>query len=112
MSTGSYVQVWYPNGRRWVTVAVSDHRAIAAGFAAAAFRERRNSRGQLPRRVRVVSAAQLVYEGGEHEVRIADADLVRGATWAAFDGGGRLRRSRALRKTLHRLLAPGAPILV
>jgi hypothetical protein len=112
MFTGSYVQVWYPSGRRWVTIAVSDHRAIAAGFAAAAFRERRGSRGELPRQVRVVSAAQLVYEGGEQEVRIADADVIRGAKWAAYDGGGRLRSSRALRKTLHRLLTPGAPVLV
>jgi hypothetical protein len=111
MSTGVYMQVWYPSGGRWVTVAVSDTRAIAAGFAAAAFRERRNPRGELPKQVRVVSAAQLIYEGGDHEVGIADADLIRGATWAAHDGGGRGRRTGALRKTL-RLLVPGAPILV
>jgi hypothetical protein len=111
MSTGSYMQVWYPSGRRWLTVAVSDHRAVAAEFAAVAFRERRNARGELPKQVRVVSAAQLVYEGGEHEVGIADADLIRAATWAAHGGGGR-RRTSAIRKTLQRLLVPGAPILV
>jgi hypothetical protein len=79
MHTGSYVQVWYPGGRRWVTVAVSDSRAIAARFAAEAFRERHNPRGELPKQVRVASATQLVFEGGEREIRIADADLIRGA---------------------------------
>jgi hypothetical protein len=79
MHTGSYVQVWYPGGRRWVTVAVSDSRAVAARFAAEAFRERHNPRGELPKQVRIASATQLVYEGGEREVRIADADLIRGA---------------------------------
>ncbi len=78
MHTGNYVQVRYPQGGRWVTVAVSDTRASAARLAACAYRERHNPRGEMPMQVRIVSAAQLVREGGEEEIRIADAELISG----------------------------------
>ena len=48
MHTGSYVQVRYPQGGRWVTVAVSDTRSSAARVAANAYRERHDPRGQAP----------------------------------------------------------------
>jgi hypothetical protein len=76
---GYYVQVRYPQGGRWVTVAVSDTRNSAATVAAGAYRERHDPRGQAPSQVRIVSAAQLVREGGEHELRIADAELIGAA---------------------------------
>ncbi len=79
MHTGNYVQVRYPQGGRWVTVAVSDTRTSAARVAANAYRERHDPQGQAPCQVRIVSAAQLVREGGEQELRIADAELI-GAT--------------------------------
>jgi hypothetical protein len=76
MHTGNYVQVRYPQGGRWVTVAVSDSRAGAARVAADAYREHCNPRGETPTQVRIVSATQLVREGGEQEIHIADAELV------------------------------------
>jgi hypothetical protein len=79
MHTGNYVQVRYPQGGRWVTVAVSDTRESAATVAANAYRERHDPRGQAPSQVRIVSSAQLVREGGEHELRIADAELLGAA---------------------------------
>jgi hypothetical protein len=85
MHTGNYVQVRYPQGGRWVTVAVSDTRAGAAMLAAGAYRERHNPQGDAPTQVRVVSAAQLVREGGEQEIRIADAELANGTRRAAPD---------------------------
>jgi hypothetical protein len=84
MHTGNYVQVRYPQGLRWVTVAVSDTRNGAASVAADAYRERHDQRGQAPTQVRIVSAAQLVREGGEREIRIADAELMGGTR---RDGG-------------------------
>ena len=71
MHTGNYVQVRYPEGGRWVTVAVSDTRNGAASVAADAYRQRHDQRGHAPTQVRIVSAAQLVREGGERELRIA-----------------------------------------
>jgi hypothetical protein len=97
MHTGSYLQVWYPGGGRWVTVAVADNRAVAARFAADAFRERHNTRGELPTRVRIVSATQLVYEGGEQEVCIADADVIGSST-----RDGTTERRQAARRTRRR----------
>jgi hypothetical protein len=63
-----------------VTLTVSDVRPTAAGIAAAAYRDRPNGRGETPRQVRVVTADQLRREGGQRNVRIADADVARGAT--------------------------------
>ena len=79
MHMGHYVQVRYPQGGRWVTVAVSETRNSAATVAANAYRERHDPRGQVPCQVRIVSAAQLVREGGEQELRIADAELIGAA---------------------------------
>jgi hypothetical protein len=79
MHMGHYVQVRYPQGGRWVTVAVSDTRSSAAKTAAEAYRERRDPRGEAPSQVRIVSAAQLEREGGEQELRIAEVELI-GAT--------------------------------
>ncbi len=76
---GYYVQLRYPQGGRWVTVAVSDTRTSAATVAANAYRERNDPQGQAPSQVRIVSADQLVREGGEHELRIADAELIGAA---------------------------------
>ena len=76
MHTGNYVQVRYPRGGRWVTVAVSDTRASAARVAADAYREHCNPRGETPTQVRIVSAVQLVREGGEQGIHIADAQLI------------------------------------
>jgi predicted RNA-binding Zn ribbon-like protein len=80
MHTGHYVQVRYPHGGRWVTVAVSDTRTSAARVAANAYRGRHDPDGQAPCQVRIVSAAQLVREGGEQELRIADSELISGTT--------------------------------
>ena len=79
MDMGHYVQVRYPDGGRWVTVAVSDTRNSAATVAANAYRERLDPRGQAASQVRIVSSAQLVREGGEQELRIADAELIGAA---------------------------------
>jgi hypothetical protein len=98
MHTGNYLQVHFSTGERWVTVAVSDTRAVAARFAPAAFRTRRNSRGETPIHVRIVSAAQLVFEGGEQDVHIADADMINGAAGDVAD----VVRSRV--KVKHRRL--------
>jgi hypothetical protein len=62
-----------------VTVAVSDQRPVAAGVAADAYRNLRNASGETPGQVRIVSAAQLLREGGRGEVRAADADVARAA---------------------------------
>jgi hypothetical protein len=77
--TGHYVQVRYPQGGRGVTVAASDTRTSAATVAADAYRERHDPRGQAPSQVRIVSAAQLVHEGGEQELGVADAELIGAA---------------------------------
>lgn len=79
MHIGNYLQVHYSRDERWVTVAVSDTRAVAARFAVDAFQTRQNARGETPLHVRIVSAAQLVFEGGEQEVHLADADVINGA---------------------------------
>lgn len=86
MHSGNYVQVRYPQGGRWVTVAVTDTRASAARSAADPYRERHNPRGQAPTQVRIVSAAQLVREGGEEEIRIADSELISGARTESSGG--------------------------
>jgi hypothetical protein len=74
---GFYVQVRYPRARRWLTVAVSHARSEAARTAADAYRDLEDGSGETPRQVRVVSASQLRREGGQREVSLADADVVR-----------------------------------
>jgi len=72
-----YVQVHYPRGRQWVTVAMAETRETAAKVAANAFFGLRNGRGDTPRTCRVASGAQLVREGGQREIRHADAEIAR-----------------------------------
>ena len=75
----TYVQVRYPSGRRWVTVASSETRADAHVTAATAHHDCLDARAERPTHVRSVSAAQLVREGGPRETRIADAAVSRRA---------------------------------
>jgi hypothetical protein len=77
--SGNYVQVRYPLDRRWVTVAVSDTRRVAARIGADAYRNLENERGHIPTQVRIVSAAQLRREHGHQAVQAADTDIARGA---------------------------------
>jgi len=79
VTEGFYVQVRYPQGQRWMTVAVSDHRPTASTAAAEAYRDLRNARGDAPRQVRVISATQFVRESGRRAVKSADAELVKRA---------------------------------
>jgi hypothetical protein len=72
-----YVQVHYPRGRQWVTVAMAETRETASKLAANAFFGLRNGRGDTPRTCRVASGAQLVREGGQREIRHADAEIAR-----------------------------------
>jgi hypothetical protein len=73
---GHYVQVRYPKGQ-WATLAIEGSRAAAVAVAARAFPGLLNARGDTPRQCRVVSAAQLVREGGEREIRAAAAEIAR-----------------------------------
>lgn len=77
--SGNYVQVRYPQDRRWVTVAVSETRRIAAAIAADAYRNLPNDDRQTPTQVRVISASQLHLEGGHHATQAAHTDVARGA---------------------------------
>jgi len=71
--------VRYPLDRRWVTVAVSDTRKVAASVGADAYRNLQNERGHVPTQVRIVSAAQLRREHGHQAVQTANADMARSA---------------------------------
>ena len=72
-----YVQVRYPHGRQWVTVAIADSRARASTIASQVFPGLLDAGGETPRQCRIVSSAQLVREGGEREVRLADGEIAR-----------------------------------
>ena len=51
MATGGYyVQVRYPHGERWETVAVSAHRGVAATLAGGMYRDLRDDAGRSPLR--------------------------------------------------------------
>jgi hypothetical protein len=69
-----YVQVRYPQGRRWIAVAVSESRRDAATLAGDAYRHLPDARGRTPTAVRVVSASNLRHEGGEAAVSLAVTD--------------------------------------
>lgn len=79
MTEGFYVQVRYPQGRRWVTVVVSETRRAAATLAADAYKGLADRRGETPRQVRVVSASQILREGGNSDLGLAYSDLTRRA---------------------------------
>jgi len=69
--------VRYPQGRRWVTVAVSETGRAAATLAADAYKGLADRRGETPTQVRVVSARQIRREDGD--LGVADSDLTRRA---------------------------------
>ena len=70
-----YVQVRYPHGERWETVAVSAHRGMAASLAGGMYRDLRDDAGRSPVQVRIASDENLRKAGGESAVRQAAADL-------------------------------------
>jgi hypothetical protein len=70
-----YVQVRYPHGERWETVAVSAHRGVAASLAGGMYRDLRDDAGRSPVQVRIASDEKLRRDGGETAVRQAAADL-------------------------------------
>jgi hypothetical protein len=75
---GYYVQVRYPQGHRWVTVALSEGRRDAASLAADAYRHRPDARGFPPVGVRLVSATNLRGEDGLAVAIRAAGDILRG----------------------------------
>ena len=69
------MQVRYPRADRWVTVAVSAVRRVAAKQAGDIYRELRNEAGESPTQVRIASDELLRREAGEDGVRRAATDL-------------------------------------
>jgi hypothetical protein len=63
------VQVRYPRADRWVTVAVSAVRTVAAKQAGDVYRELRNEAGESPTQVRIASAELLLREAGADGVQ-------------------------------------------
>lgn len=78
-----YVQVRYPHGERWETVAVAAHRGVAASLAGGMYRDLRDDAGRAPVQVRIASDELLRRGGGEPAVREAAADLWQRAQAAA-----------------------------
>ncbi len=70
-----YVQVRYPHGERWETVAVSAHKGVAASLAGDMYRDLRDDAGRSPVQVRIASDEKLRRAGGEAALREAAADL-------------------------------------
>lgn len=70
-----YVQVRYPRGDRWVTVASEEGRRDAARRAALVFPEVVDARGRPAMQVRVIVWTQLHRDGGEDAVTRAEDDL-------------------------------------
>lgn len=70
-----YVQVRYPHGERWETVAVSAHRGVAASLAGDMYRDLRDAAGRSPMQVRIASDEKLRRAGGEAAVLQAATDL-------------------------------------
>jgi hypothetical protein len=58
-----------------VTVTACDTRRAAAPFAADAYRDHQNARGQTPAQVRIIRAAQLCREEGWSALGRVAADL-------------------------------------
>jgi hypothetical protein len=78
-----YVQVRYPHGERWETVAVSANRGMAASLAGGMYRDLRDGAGRSPVQVRIASDEILRRAGGEGAVQEAAADLWQRAQAAA-----------------------------
>jgi hypothetical protein len=75
-SAGSYyVQVRYPRGDRWVTVAREEGRRDAARQAAKVFPDEVDVDGLHAMQVRVIGWAQLRRDGGREAVTRAEDDL-------------------------------------
>lgn len=72
-----YVQVRYPQGRRWVTVAISEIRRDAAKLAADAYRYRLDGLGQAATGVRVLDSGGLRGEAGLATAVRAIGDIQR-----------------------------------
>lgn len=70
-----YVQVRYPRGDRWVTVACETVRRIAARQAALAFPDVVNADGRHAMQVRVIARARLGADEGRAALLRADEDL-------------------------------------
>lgn len=85
---GYYVQVRYPQGLRWVTVALSEGRQDAASLAADAYRHLPDARGRVPMGVRLVSATDLRGEDGLAVAIRAAGDILRGRGRSLPQAGG------------------------
>jgi hypothetical protein len=70
-----YVQVRYPRGDRWITLASERERRVASRRAALVFPEVLNTRGEHAMQVRVIRGAQLAAEDRTAVLRRADGDL-------------------------------------
>jgi hypothetical protein len=70
-----YVQVWYPRGDRWMTVASEESRREAARRAALVFPDVVDARGRPAMQVRVIGWVQLRRDAGEDAVTRAEDDL-------------------------------------
>jgi hypothetical protein len=68
-----FVQLRFPMGDRWVTVAVADSRRVAAAYAGAAYRHARSDDGYHADCVRIVSEDELRAVSGLTGVREARA---------------------------------------
>ena len=68
-----FVQLRFPMGDQWVTVAVADSRRVASAYGAAAYRHARNDAGYHADVVRVVSEEALRALSGLRGVREARA---------------------------------------
>ena len=63
--------------KRWVSVTMAQTRVRAFTAAAGAYQGLPDRRGQGPRQCRVGSVAQLIREGGDRAVGLADAEIAR-----------------------------------
>ncbi|HYX87034.1 MAG TPA: hypothetical protein VE777_18860 [Gaiellales bacterium] len=70
-----FVQLRYPQGDRWVTVAVADSRRVAAAHAGAAFSNARSVDGFHADAVRIVTEQQLERLAGRRAVGEARASM-------------------------------------
>jgi hypothetical protein len=71
-----YVQIRYPRGDRWITIAREKARHAAARRAALAFPEVVDADGRHAMQVRVIRRAQLGADDGQAALRRAEEDLL------------------------------------
>jgi hypothetical protein len=72
---GFYVQLIYPAGERWISIAVTVDRRSAIRLGAQAYRLREDRLGRHANGVRVVSVGDLWRDGGDQAVSRADLDV-------------------------------------